>query len=179
MRRHQRSSCVHLSRQCAYASPTRRDIPYLAAGFRLGYDVCAPVRDAGPGAHRGMVSAMARRGSGHGCLVASGILVPGYGGPLSQRCDRRPQAPSAKCAACGVRSRTAPSLGGWVSVPRISRWSRALPTLEPSLPWAEWDHDQKGTWPDPDDIEADAEARLEGLTFDEWLETEDAARLMQ
>ena len=36
----------------------------------------------------------------------------------------------------------------------------SLPTLEPSLPWVGWDHDQCGTWPEPDDIEADLNAQV-------------------
>jgi hypothetical protein len=36
----------------------------------------------------------------------------------------------------------------------------SLPTLEPSLPWVGWDHDQQETWPEPDDIEADLNANV-------------------
>jgi hypothetical protein len=36
----------------------------------------------------------------------------------------------------------------------------SLPTLEPSLRWVGWDHDQRGTWPEPDDIEADLNAHV-------------------
>jgi hypothetical protein len=36
----------------------------------------------------------------------------------------------------------------------------SLPSLEPSLPWVGWDHDQLGTWPEPDDIEADLNAHV-------------------
>lgn len=36
----------------------------------------------------------------------------------------------------------------------------SLPTLEPSPPWVGWDHDQRGTWPEPDDIEADLNAHV-------------------
>jgi hypothetical protein len=42
----------------------------------------------------------------------------------------------------------------------------SLPTLEPSLPWVGWDHDEKGTWPVPDDIEADLNAHV----GPEWIE---------
>lgn len=34
----------------------------------------------------------------------------------------------------------------------------SLPTLEPSPPWVGWDHDQPGTWPEPDDVDADLNA---------------------
>lgn len=34
----------------------------------------------------------------------------------------------------------------------------SVPTLEPSLPWVGWDHDQPGTWPVPDDIDVDLNA---------------------
>jgi hypothetical protein len=36
----------------------------------------------------------------------------------------------------------------------------SLPTLEPSPPWVGWDRDQRGTWPEADDIEADLNAQL-------------------
>ena len=36
----------------------------------------------------------------------------------------------------------------------------SLPSLEPSLPWVGWDHNQGGTWPEPDDIEADLNAHV-------------------
>jgi hypothetical protein len=42
----------------------------------------------------------------------------------------------------------------------------SLPTLKPSLPWVGWDHDQRGTWPEPDDIEAD----LNGQVGPGWIE---------
>jgi len=54
----------------------------------------------------------------------------------------------------------------------------SLPTLEPSLPWVGWDHDQKGTWPEPDDIEADLNAHV----GPRWIEDAGARvrrRLMQ
>jgi len=35
----------------------------------------------------------------------------------------------------------------------------ALPSLEPSLPWVGWQHDQPGTWPVPDDVDADLNAQ--------------------
>jgi hypothetical protein len=42
----------------------------------------------------------------------------------------------------------------------------SLPTLAPSLPWVGWDHDQRGTWPEPDDIEAD----LNAYVGPDWIE---------
>ena len=42
----------------------------------------------------------------------------------------------------------------------------ALPSLEPSLPWVGWQHDQHGTWPIPDDVDADLNAQA-GPT---WIE---------
>ena len=33
-------------------------------------------------------------------------------------------------------------------------------TREPSPPWVGWDHDQLGTWPEPDDVEADLNAHV-------------------
>ena len=42
----------------------------------------------------------------------------------------------------------------------------SLPTLEPSPPWVGWDHDQRGTWPEPDDVEADLNAQVGPA----WLE---------
>jgi hypothetical protein len=36
----------------------------------------------------------------------------------------------------------------------------SLPSLEPSLPWVGWDHDQSGTWPAPDDVDADLNAHV-------------------
>jgi hypothetical protein len=42
----------------------------------------------------------------------------------------------------------------------------SLPTLEPSLPWVGWNHDQRGTWPEPDDIEADLNAQF----GPDWIE---------
>jgi hypothetical protein len=36
----------------------------------------------------------------------------------------------------------------------------SLPTLEPSPPWVGWDHDQRGIWPEPDDVEADLNAQV-------------------
>jgi hypothetical protein len=42
----------------------------------------------------------------------------------------------------------------------------SLPTLKPSPPWVGWDHDQRGTWPEPDDIEAD----LNGQVGPGWIE---------
>jgi Phosphotransferase enzyme family len=35
----------------------------------------------------------------------------------------------------------------------------SLPTLDPSPPWVGWDHHQPGTWPEPDDVEADLNAQ--------------------
>jgi hypothetical protein len=34
----------------------------------------------------------------------------------------------------------------------------SVPSLEPSPPWVGWDHDQPGTWPEPDDVEANLNA---------------------
>lgn len=39
--------------------------------------------------------------------------------------------------------------------PRVS----ALPTLAPPPAWVWWDHDRPGTWPEPDDIDADLNSR--------------------
>jgi len=41
-----------------------------------------------------------------------------------------------------------------------------LPTLSPSLPWVGWDHDQQGTWPEPDDVKANLNAQVGPA----WLE---------
>jgi hypothetical protein len=54
----------------------------------------------------------------------------------------------------------------------------SLPTLEPSLPWVAWDHDQRGIWPEPDDIEADLNAQV----GEDWIENAGARvrrRLLQ
>jgi hypothetical protein len=42
----------------------------------------------------------------------------------------------------------------------------SVPTLEPSLPWVGWDHDQPGTWPVADDIDVDLNAHVGPA----WLE---------
>jgi hypothetical protein len=41
-----------------------------------------------------------------------------------------------------------------------------VPLLRPSLPWVAWDHDESGTWPDPDDMDVDLNAH-EGPA---WIE---------
>jgi hypothetical protein len=41
-----------------------------------------------------------------------------------------------------------------------------VPLLKPSLPWVGWDHGKGGTWPDPDDMDADLNAHVGPA----WLE---------
>src|SRR5690348_14367207 len=46
-----------------------------------------------------------------------------------------------------------------VGLVNLAPSAASLPTLEPPLPWVGWNHDQRGTWPEPDDIEADLNAQ--------------------
>jgi hypothetical protein len=54
----------------------------------------------------------------------------------------------------------------------------SLPTLEPSPPWVGWDHDQQGTWPEPDDVEADLNAHV-GPSWIEEAGSRVRCRLLQ